>query len=115
MVRTPVCSLTTAPTKSHTTWARTLKLGRLTAVWLEEPSPAAERHQTLFKHLCRGNNIRGADVPIRLTRPMARHFLQAPDHLSVEEALRWAQVRGLGGDKGFAGEVLASRLGTNFG
>ena len=88
--------------------------GLMTNVWFEEPSPTAVQHQKLFKHLGLGNSIRGAELPIRLTKPMAEFFAQAPDHLSVEQALRWSQVRGLGGDKPFAAEVLSTRLGTEF-
>ena len=45
---------------------------------------------------------------------MAHHFLQAPDHFTVEAALRWGQVRGLGGSKPLAHAVAATRLGSSF-
>ena len=35
----------------------------------------------------------------RYTKVMAHHFVQAPHHLAVEPALRWGQVRGLGGSR----------------
>lgn len=41
---------------------------------------------------------------------MARHFMLAPDDLSVEQALRWAQVRGLGGKAKLARTVVDSWL-----
>ena len=41
-------------------------------------------------------------------------FLQAPDHFSVEQALRWGQVRGLGGSERLAETVVATRLGRSF-
>ncbi len=34
-----------------------------------------------------GRNIRTADLPLPCTKRMAHHFLQAPDHLTVKEAL----------------------------
>jgi hypothetical protein len=86
----------------------------MTRVWFEEPSQAAIRHQKWFKHLALGNNIRGADLPLRLTKELAHFFPQAPDHLTVEQALRWSQVRGLGGTDEFAAAVVSSHLGTTF-
>ena len=86
----------------------------LTKVWFEEPSPRAVKHQKFYKHLGLGNSIRGADLPIPLTKPMARFFNQAPDHFTVEQALRWSQVLGLGGDKDLAMKIIATDLGTRF-
>jgi hypothetical protein len=48
---------------------------------------------------------------LRLTKAMAHHFTQAPHHLTVIQALRWAQVRGLGGSKTLARAVAGTRLG----
>lgn len=86
----------------------------MTRVWFEGFSSQAERHQSLFKHLARGGSIRGANVPLRLTKPMARCFATAPHHVTVEQALRWAQVRSYGASKRFAAEVLKTPLATNF-
>lgn len=88
--------------------------GFMTNVWFEEPSPMAVKHQKLFKHLGLGNSIRGADLPIPMTKRMAQFFGDAPDHFSVEEALRWSQVLGLGGDKDLAMDIIATRLGRIF-
>jgi hypothetical protein len=71
------------------------------AVWLE-----------LFLHLGRGRSIRRFETPIRLTKLMARHFMLAPDDLSVEQALRWAQVRGLGGNATLARVIVHTSLGA---
>ena len=50
-------------------------------------------HQNWFKHIGTGRNIRTApDIPIPLTKKMAHHFLKAPRHYTIEEALRWGQV-----------------------
>lgn len=87
----------------------------MSLVWFEDPSATTTRHQKLFRHLGLGNSIRGADLPIRLTQAMARFFTNAPDHLTVEQAVRWSQVRALGGDRRFAAAVLSSRIGTVFG
>jgi hypothetical protein len=45
---------------------------------------------------------------------MAHHFMLAPDHFTVEAALRFGQVRGLGGSEVLAGAVAATRLGRSF-
>jgi PcfJ-like protein len=38
----------------------------------------------------------------------------APDHYTVEAALRWGQVRGMGGSEELAGTVAATQLGRAF-
>jgi hypothetical protein len=45
---------------------------------------------------------------------MAHEFAQAPAQYPVEFALRWAQVRGLGGSNELARAVAATRLGREF-
>jgi hypothetical protein len=42
---------------------------------------------------------------------MAHLFTQAPHHYSAVAALRWAQVRGLGGSQALARAVVGTRLG----
>ena len=46
----------------------------------------------------RGENIRTAKLPLKLTKAMAHLFTQAPHHYSAVQAIRWAQVHGLRGD-----------------
>jgi hypothetical protein len=86
----------------------------MTYVWLEGCSGDGLRHQSWFKHLGLGYGIRGVQTPIRLTKIMARHFLQAPDHCSVNQAIRWGQVRGLGAEESLANAIVATRLGRSF-
>lgn len=83
-------------------------------VWFETCAGSAIQYQRLFKHLGRGNSIRGANLPVALTKPMAKHFMNAPDHLTVEQALRWSQARGWGSDVKFAAELCKSRLANDF-
>jgi hypothetical protein len=42
---------------------------------------------------------------------MAAHFMQAPDHYTVEGALRWGQILGFGGGPALVEAVIATRLG----
>ncbi len=72
-------------------------------------------HQNWFKHIGTGQNIRTAsDIPIPLTKKMAHHFLKAPKHYTIEEALRWGQVHALGGDKYLADALRGTQLTETF-
>lgn len=72
-------------------------------------------HQNWFKHIGIGQNIRTApDIPIRLTKKMAHHFLKAPRHYTVEEALRWGQVHALGGDQYLVDALRQTQLTQSF-
>lgn len=68
-----------------------------------------------FRHIGGGKNIRTAEgLPVKLTKNMAHHFLQAPEHYSIEAAIRWAQIKGFGGDRRIADGILGTRLLQNF-
>ena len=83
----------------------------MTSVWFEIPAGRVLPQHGWFKHLGLGQNIRTAQLPVRLTRTMAHLFNQAPHHYSAIAAIRWAQVRGLGGDEALARAVIGTRLG----
>jgi len=83
----------------------------MTSVWLDQSLGKRLPQQEWYKHLGRGENIRTAKLPLRLTKAMAHWFTQAPHHLSAIQAIRWAQVRGLGDSKHLARAVVATRLG----
>ena len=71
--------------------------------------------QDWYKHIGRGENIRTAtDLPIPLTRTMSHWFGKLPADLDVPSALRWAQVRGMGGDDRLARTILDGRIGIDF-
>ena len=81
-------------------------------VWFREN----ETHQNWFKHVGAGQNIRTApDIPMLLTKKMAHHFLSAPKHYTVEEALRWGQVHALGGDRRLVDALRETQLIRTFG
>jgi hypothetical protein len=86
----------------------------MTSVWFRGQCREARRLQCWFKQIGIGKNIRTADLPLPYTKKMAHHFLQAPDHFTVESALRWGQVRGLGGSERLAHAIIATRLGRLF-
>ena len=69
-------------------------------------------HQNWFKHIGTGQNIRTApDIPIPAhEKRWHSHFLKAPRHYTIEEALRWGQVHALGGDRYLADALRGTRL-----
>jgi hypothetical protein len=83
----------------------------MTTVWFDLPPGEILPQHRWYKHLGLGQNIRTASLPLRLTKAMAHQFSQAPHHYTAVAALRWAQVRGLGGDEALARTVLGTRLG----
>lgn len=58
-------------------------------VWFLERSSVSQKQQTWYKHLALGYSIRGTSIPCRLTKQMAKCFMQAPAHYSLDEAFRW--------------------------
>jgi len=66
-----------------------------------------------FIHLSAGGKVKEMkNIPIPFTQKMGHYFIQAPEKMSVIEALRWAQVRGCGGDEKLAERVAYSWIGT---
>lgn len=84
------------------------------SVWFKDKSGHAAQQQGWFLHIGSGHNIRTADLPLNYTKRMAHHFMQAPADLTVEAALRWGQIHGLGGDARLTKAVIGSRLGESF-
>lgn len=64
----------------------------------------------LYLHLASGCGIRQFDgfTSFRVSKRTAGFFMQAPDHLSPMNALRWAQIRAQGGDDRLARVLLSS-------
>lgn len=85
----------------------------LDAAWLRRDDDA-ERYREWFLRIGAGENLRHADAPIPLTNRIVHHFLRAPEHYSVEQALRWGQIHALGGDRVLVQAVVATRLGARF-
>jgi hypothetical protein len=87
----------------------------MTSVWFDLPPGEVLPQHRWYKHLGLGKNIRTAGLPLRLTKAMAHRFIQAPHHYIAIAALRWAQVRGLGGGEALARAVVGTRLGKTLG
>ncbi len=84
------------------------------AVWFVEPGKEAAKRRQWYLHVGMGQSIRDCPLPIPLTKKMAHHFMQAPNDLTVDQAIRWGQVHGLGGDEHLARAILGTRLGESF-
>ena len=84
------------------------------SVWFRGQTDEAAQQQTWYKRLASGESPCKLDLPIPLTKRMARHFLQAPKDYSVAAALRRGQVVGLGGNGRLATAVLGSRIAADF-
>ncbi|QDT03125.1 hypothetical protein K227x_15060 [Rubripirellula lacrimiformis] len=67
-----------------------------------------------YRHLGLGHSVRKLELPIALNRTMAVWFKQAPDELSIPQALRWAQMMGISGNGSLAAAVMVSRLSDSF-
>lgn len=66
-----------------------------------------------FIHIGTGGRVKDLkDIPITFTQKMAHYFLQAPSKFSIGEALRWAQVKGLGGNDSLAERIVYSWIGA---
>ena len=83
-------------------------------VWLTGRSKEAAERRRWYLHVGRGQNIRHCYLPIALTKKMAHHFMQAPNDITVDQALRWGQIHGLGGDERLARAVFGTRLTATF-
>lgn len=81
------------------------------SAWDPGAGPEAFRCQSWFIRLGRGASFRSLNLPIVLTREMEHFVRQAPDHYTVEQALRYGETRGLNGTERLAREVAAGRLG----
>ncbi len=66
-----------------------------------------------FMNIGTGKRIKDLPgMPISFTQKMGHYFLQAPRVFNIQEALRWAQVKGLGGNDQLAERFVYSWMGT---
>ena len=83
-------------------------------VWFTGQSEAAAEQRRWYLHVARGQNIRHCLPPVPYTKRMAHHFMRSPNDVTIEQAIRWGQVLGLGGDEQLARAIMATRLGESF-
>jgi hypothetical protein len=85
--------------------------GFMDSAWDLADGPEGFRQQSWFIRLGRGASFRSLNLALLLTRKMEHYVRQAPDHFSVSQALRYGEIRGMGGGEKLAGEVAVGRLG----
>lgn len=81
----------------------------LAASWYAT-DPTSDRKRQWFVAHAAGASFRSLDLPIRMTRNMERIFLGSPDHMSIEYAIRRAELLGLGASDDLLQAVLATPL-----
>jgi hypothetical protein len=86
----------------------------LASVWFGKSAPAATQRRHWFVALARGQSVRSLPLPVALTRRMAHAWMQTPDHIGFDHALRRAEVLGLGGSPELAAVINETRLGRSF-
>lgn len=84
-------------------------------VWFSGRSKIAAEHRAWYLHVGKGQNIRHCQLPIPFTKKMAHWFMRAPNDATIEQALRWGQILGLGGDERLARATFGTRLTESFG
>ncbi len=87
--------------------------GFMDSAWDLSAGPQAFQQQVAFIQLGRGAKLRSLNLPVVLTKKMEHYARRAPEHFTVLQALRYGEMRGLGGDHMQACEVAASRLGSD--
>lgn len=81
----------------------------LGAAWYAADDAFAGAKRRWFAAHGAGASLRSLDLPVRLTRRMEHLALKSPPHLSIEHALRRAELLGLGAPPALAAAVLAAR------
>ncbi len=73
--------------------------------------PQDYAYLSTFIFLGNGGSMKEVHFPVKLTKRMHYYFLHAPEGLRVTQAVRWAQVCGMGGDYELAHRLAYSSLG----
>jgi hypothetical protein len=84
------------------------------AAWFRSNVRLAARQQEWFKHMAKGFSICVADAPPRLTQRMGDAFIHSHENFTIEEAMRYGQIVGQGGDERLAEAVIDTPLGMSF-
>ncbi len=85
----------------------------LAASWYAVDDPYAEAKREWFIAHARGASFRSLDLPMAMTRRMEHIFLMSHDHLTIEHAMRRAELLGLGASDALVRAVLATGPATD--
>ena len=83
------------------------------SAWLRNDR-SGRRFRDWYVHLGRGHNLRTAKCPVNVTKMVAHEFSQAPADFTIEQAVRWGQLRAFGASRNTIDAVVATRLGRSF-
>jgi hypothetical protein len=84
----------------------------LASTWYATDSAADQKRGWFVAH-SRGARFRSLDLPVVMTRKMEHIFLTSQDHLPIEQAIRRAELLGLGVPAEFVKAIMTTRLATD--
>lgn len=84
------------------------------SIWFSNHTQETAKQVGWYLYVGKGQNIRNCQLPIPLTKKMAHHFMHAPKDMSFNQALRWGQILGMGGDERLARTIFGTRLAESF-
>ncbi|MEM7183415.1 MAG: PcfJ domain-containing protein [Spirochaetota bacterium] len=85
----------------------------LHSVWMDTKSKDSRIRQAYHIQIARGKSFRRINPELNFTRQMEHWFLQAPDHYSYTEAIRFGQMKGMKSEDWLIQAIVDSRLGRN--
>ena len=85
----------------------------LAAVWSDPAALEGDERRGWYVAHARGAAFRSLDLPMRMTRRMEHVFLATPDHVSIEQAFRRAELFDAGVPLSLAVAVLDSQMGSD--
>jgi hypothetical protein len=85
----------------------------LAASWYATDDAYAEKKREWFVAHARGASFRSLDLPIDMTRKMEHIFLTSRDHLTIEQAIRRAELLAFGASHELVKAVLATGSATD--
>lgn len=88
-------------------WGKYTVPNFMNKVWFEQDTEA----QRWFIQLGQGVSVRKLEnMPYNLTKKMAHFFTQAPESLTIPQAVRWSQALGFGASHSMALKIANTRL-----
>lgn len=85
----------------------------MSLVWNGGRTPDEQQRRDWVVAHAWGARWRGLKLPMKMTRKMEHLFLGSPDHLSLEAAMRRAELLALGADDWLVDAVLPTRAGED--
>ncbi len=86
----------------------------LASVWFGDEHRERIDRRSWMIAFAHGMRFRNMPLPVALTRRMEVELVGTPDHVSFDQALRRAEILGLGGTDELAAEIMATPLAERF-